>query len=333
MKRKFSIAISLAAVLALTLTSLALAAHEAAAHVKFITDLPASCQNQANVFFISYIDPITHQPGSIPGGPTPFTLDTAPSSPVTFLYDLIVNCPDGNTYNLLPGPPGNEVTSGNPNSITTVTGRYTSGLDTTPPVLTLPSDITVTALNASGAPVEFTATANDDVDGPVPVTCSHVSGSTFPIGTTTVECSATDSSGNVANGSFTITVQYAAEGKKCKGVAGHQILQPINKDGSSVFKQGRVVPAKFRVCGANGVSIGTSGLVQSFRLIQIIDSDGAVSDVDMDVDSVNHHANFRFGNRQWIFNMDTKKLDAGNTYVYRIALNDGSTIEFRFTLK
>jgi hypothetical protein len=78
--------------------------------------------------------------------------------------------------------------------------------DTTPPVLSLPSSITVTATGPSGAAVSYTATANDDVDGPVTPSCSPSSGSTFPVGTTTVNCSAQDSAGNTASGSFTVTV-------------------------------------------------------------------------------------------------------------------------------
>src|SRR5207248_3071590 len=37
-------------------------------------------------------------------------------------------------------------------------------------------------------------------------TCNPVSGSTFPIGTTTVTCTAADAHGNVGTGSFTVTV-------------------------------------------------------------------------------------------------------------------------------
>ncbi len=79
--------------------------------------------------------------------------------------------------------------------------------DTTPPVLTLPANITAEATSASGAAVNYTATATDNVDGAVAVTCAPPSGSTFALTTTTVNCSASDSSGNTANGSFTVTVQ------------------------------------------------------------------------------------------------------------------------------
>jgi hypothetical protein len=45
------------------------------------------------------------------------------------------------------------------------------------------------------------------VDGAITPSCSPASGSTFPIGTTTVICSATDAAGNTGNNSFTVKVQ------------------------------------------------------------------------------------------------------------------------------
>jgi hypothetical protein len=74
--------------------------------------------------------------------------------------------------------------------------------DTTPPTLSLPSDMTV----SFGTPVTFSATATDLVDGTVAVDCSPASGSSFPLGTTTVECSAQDVHSNRATGTFQVTV-------------------------------------------------------------------------------------------------------------------------------
>jgi HYR domain len=78
--------------------------------------------------------------------------------------------------------------------------------DTTAPSLSLPSNISAAATSSSGATVSYTASASDVVDGSVTANCSPSSGSTFGFGTTTVNCSATDSHGNSANGSFTVTV-------------------------------------------------------------------------------------------------------------------------------
>jgi hypothetical protein len=79
--------------------------------------------------------------------------------------------------------------------------------DTTPPVITSPANITVEATGPSGAVVSFTATAQDNVDGAVNVTASRPSGSTFPLGITTVSLSASDAAGNTATAPFTITVR------------------------------------------------------------------------------------------------------------------------------
>jgi hypothetical protein len=84
-------------------------------------------------------------------------------------------------------------------------------VDETPPVITVPVGITVDATALDGATVSYSASATDDVDGPVPVTCAPLSGSTFPIGTTTVMCSAIDSFGNGASASFQVHVKGASE--------------------------------------------------------------------------------------------------------------------------
>jgi hypothetical protein len=78
--------------------------------------------------------------------------------------------------------------------------------DTTPPVLSLPGDITTTTETAGGTVVTYSATATDNVDGAITPSCSPASGSTFPVGTTSVTCSATDAHGNTSNGSFQVTV-------------------------------------------------------------------------------------------------------------------------------
>jgi HYR domain len=78
--------------------------------------------------------------------------------------------------------------------------------DTTPPSLELPGNITAEADSAAGKVITYSAGATDAVSGSLPVTCTPASGSTFPLGTTSVSCSATDGAGKTASGSFTVTV-------------------------------------------------------------------------------------------------------------------------------
>src|SRR5262249_44642812 len=68
--------------------------------------------------------------------------------------------------------------------------RVTQAADTMPPVITVPADITKEATGPDGAAVTYTATATDDRDGPVAVACTPASGATFPLGATTVDCTA-----------------------------------------------------------------------------------------------------------------------------------------------
>jgi hypothetical protein len=95
------------------------------------------------------------------------------------------------------------------NAVASSTASFNvSVVDTTPPSLTVSSDMTVNTSNSGGIAVTYTATSTDIVDGNVPVICSTPSGATFPVGTTTVQCSATDAHNNTTNGSFNVTVVY-----------------------------------------------------------------------------------------------------------------------------
>jgi hypothetical protein len=82
-------------------------------------------------------------------------------------------------------------------------------IDITKPVLSnVPADITIEANGPSGSQANFVPpTAVDNLDGPIPaVPCTPASGSTFPLGQTTVTCSATDAHGNTGTATFKVNV-------------------------------------------------------------------------------------------------------------------------------
>ncbi len=95
-----------------------------------------------------------------------------------------------------------QVTGGGPTCTFTVTVN-----DTQPPVITCPPNQTAVTATVSDpcTVVNFTTTASDNCPGVV-VVCNPPSGSCFPVGVTTVTCTATDASGNTATCSFTVTV-------------------------------------------------------------------------------------------------------------------------------
>jgi HYR domain len=90
---------------------------------------------------------------------------------------------------------------------TTTDVTTTTTVDNPPSFANVPSGLTVEANGPSGSAVNYTApTASDDTDGPRPVSCTPGSGSTFPLGSTSVTCTATDLAGHQAEASFTVAV-------------------------------------------------------------------------------------------------------------------------------
>jgi hypothetical protein len=77
--------------------------------------------------------------------------------------------------------------------------------ETTPPSISCPAPIVLDACAEGGPVAYFNVTAEDNC-GAATVSCSQASGSTFPVGTTEVTCTATDGLGNTASCGFSVTV-------------------------------------------------------------------------------------------------------------------------------
>ncbi len=145
-------------------------------------------------FTVSAVDLYDPSPGSV------CTVDadgTVITSPATFAV--------GTTSVTCTGTDSSGNAASAPFSVTVV--------DTTAPTITVPGDITgVEATGPDGAIVDFDdtatydVTATDAVDTDVEIVCTPASGSTFPLGTTAVNCTATDDSGNSGTGMFSVQV-------------------------------------------------------------------------------------------------------------------------------
>jgi hypothetical protein len=182
-----------------------------------------------------------------------------------------------------------------------------------PPQLTSPTPIAVTATTSSGASVSYNKpAATDDFDSTVPVNCTPQSGSNFPLGKTTVVCTATDSAGNTTTKSFDITVTYSWSG----------VLDPINADGSSIFKLKSAVPVKFRLTG------GSAGVTNAVARLYVSKMSNGVVGTELEADSnvaaTSGNLFLYDGGGQYHFNWDTKGQSVG-TYQLRIDLGDGVT--------
>lgn len=122
------------------------------------------------------------------------------------------NCSASVTYSQDPGtffPVGTTTvttTATDPSGNTDVCTFDVTVEDHEDPVITCPADITVSNdPGMCGAIVSFNAPATDNCSAVV--TYSHVSGSIFPVGTTTVTATATDPAGNTAVCTFDVTVE------------------------------------------------------------------------------------------------------------------------------
>jgi hypothetical protein len=114
-------------------------------------------------------------------------------------------------------PPGTTFPNDPPTTTVTCTARDASGnsattsftvtvRDTTAPVLTLPGDITSEATSGSGTSISYAVSASDAVTANPTVSCDRSAGSTFPLGSTRVNCTAKDAAGNTSTGSFNVNV-------------------------------------------------------------------------------------------------------------------------------
>lgn len=97
-------------------------------------------------------------------------------------------------------------------------------------MISVPGSISVNADGPPGASVSYSASAIDDTGGPVPISCSPASGTTFAVGATTVACNAQDSSGNDATTTFVVTVVDTTPpppvtALAIQAVAGHTLLR------------------------------------------------------------------------------------------------------------
>ncbi len=110
----------------------------------------------------------------------------------------------------LPGSDGSKTVQAQYcNADATLTCSASIGLDTTPPTITLPpgeQNLTLEITSPAGNVVDFHPTITDTVD-PIPtLTITPASGSTFPLGTTTVTLTGTDAAGNTATKTTTVKV-------------------------------------------------------------------------------------------------------------------------------
>lgn len=110
-----------------------------------------------------------------------------------------------------------------------------------------------------------------------------------------------------------MTVTYAWSG----------VLQPINGDGSSVFKLGSTVPVKFQLAGA---SAGITNLPAKLYIAQSDNVDPTAVNEAVSTAAADSGNTFRYDStaHQYVFNLSTKSLSKGTWHI-RVDLGDGTS--------
>jgi hypothetical protein len=179
-----------------------------------------------------------------------------------------------------------------------------TGSDPPPLELDLPADIQVVATSAAGAAVSFTATATGVIDGVVTTfdaTCAPPSGSTFPIGQTTVTCTASDSVetspgvNRTTTGTFNVNVVY--------GIC-------VLYDTVKPKKAGSTIPIVLNLCDAGGNNLSSEAIV--VHATSLTHLSGTADGEPEDPGSSQPDNDFRFTSPSYHFNLQTSGLASGS---------------------
>jgi hypothetical protein len=186
--------------------------------------------------------------------------------------------------------------------------------DTTAPVLAATADIDVTTGDPAGTAVDYGLPSVVEAVDPNPtVGCSPASGSTFPVGATTVTCTARDATGNQSSSSFKVTVHFVSP-----VIWSASWGEPVATNGSTfVANAGRTVPVKVRIfangveqtSGAASLSFATCGGAQAGSLAMA------------------------YAGGRWNASVDTGTLGGPGCYVAGASLDGNAAGSFRIDLR
>jgi lysophospholipase L1-like esterase len=154
-----------------------------------------------------------------------------------------------------------------------------------------------------------------DPNGSLPLDTSQV-------GTHTHVVEVQDRAGNRASASCQFTVAYDYSG----------IAQPVNPDGSSVFRAGSTVPLKFTLSDGQGTRQSTATPVLSVRRVSASIVGTEVEDVAEEAPSSGNRFAWSSTEGRYHYNLSTKGLQSG-TYHLTITLDGGQSHVERVSLR
>ena len=197
-------------------------------------------------------------------------------------------------------------------------------IDTEAPTLSGVPDGRSATTTGTSAVVSWPApSATDDQDDPPVVTCNPPSGSSFPLGTTTVTCSATDHAGHVATSTFPVTVRAVT--------AGATFDRPIDASPvTNLVKLGRVIPVKALVTVDGAPVTGPSILPVHLQASSISCTlTGAEDSVEVYAAGSSNAGNLLRWDAsagRWTYNLDTSAFGLQANSCYRVSVYYGGTV-------
>ncbi len=197
-------------------------------------------------------------------------------------------------------------------------------IDRTPPSITIASPVAGVEYILN-APILANWFVSDVLSGVALATGTVPDGeaiNTSTVGTKIFKVVVMDNAGNKIEQPLSYYVRYGYNG----------VLPPINQDGSSIFKLGRVIPVKFQLKDGAGNFIFTA-----IARIYLSKVSNDVTGTEIEAESVgeaNSGNLFRYSSadNQYIFNLGTSYLSQG-TWRIRIELDDGSSKYVNLSLK
>ncbi|HWI05045.1 MAG TPA: PxKF domain-containing protein, partial [Acidimicrobiales bacterium] len=190
--------------------------------------------------------------------------------------------------------------------------------DVTPPSLSVTCPARV-YLNASAV---ARIVASDAGSGLRSDPSGTVAMDTSTVGPSTLVVTATDNAGNTTKESCTTQVVYRFGG----------FQQPINPDGSSVFKLGSTVATKIVLTDVNGTPV--AGAVATLQVSKLTDNVEGNSLQATSTAAATSGSQFRYDPeaQQYVFNLGTKPLSAG-TWRLTASLDDGTIHTVQISLR
>jgi hypothetical protein len=206
----------------------------------------------------------------------------------------------------------------------------------TPPLADAGPDQTgqqgVVATSATTTPVTLDGSASSDPDGDSLTYVWKENGTqiasgvsptvNLSLGTHTITLVVDDGKGSTASDQVLVTVGYSRS----------TVLEPINTDGTSIFKLGSTVPVKFQLLGGSAAITNATATLGYAKIGEA--GPGSINAESTAASTTGNLFRYDVTSGQYVFNWSTKNLPTGaGKYQLKIDLQDGNPIYAILSLK